>query len=46
MVLSDVLALTVVREFFVYRKFHVLIFRVKNISDVVYLSEILLTLEI
>ena len=30
---------TVVREIFAYRNFHVLIFRVKKFSDIVYLSE-------
>ena len=34
---------TVVWEIFAYRNFHVLIFRVKKFSDVVYLSENFLT---
>ena len=35
--------ITVVREIFAYRNFHVLIFRVKKFSDIVYLSEKFLT---
>ena len=34
---------TVVREFFAYKIFHVLKFRVKNFSDIAYLSEKILT---
>ena len=33
------LIITVVWEIFAYRNFHVLIFRVKKFSDIVYLSE-------
>ena len=37
------IAITVVREIFAYKNFHVLKFRVKNFSDIAYLSEKFLT---
>ena len=41
--LIDIMYNTVVREIFAYGNFHILIFRVKKFSDIVYLSEKFLT---
>ncbi len=43
MTLIGAYAYTVVREIFAYKIFHVLKFRVKNFSDIAYLSEKFLT---